>query len=114
MLALLAHPSAGTAAGILRQVFGHLPGDFAFRLWDGTEVRMGSGEPPFTVVFSAAAAFTRLIRDPSPGNFAEAYVDNAIDIEGDLFAAMTVANAVEDLDLSLGKRLRILVSMWKG
>ena len=75
---------------------GALPGPFAFRLWDGTEVRLGSGMPVATAVIKSPEAFVRLMRDPSPGNFAEAYVDSAIDLEGDLFATMDVANAVED------------------
>ena len=41
----LPHPSPGRAARILREMFGHIPVAFAFRLWDGQEVRVGSGEP---------------------------------------------------------------------
>jgi hypothetical protein len=56
---------------------------------------------------------TRLISDPSPLNFAEAYVQGAIDLDGDLFKAMSVANAIEEIRLSLGDRLRILLALWR-
>jgi cyclopropane-fatty-acyl-phospholipid synthase len=100
------------AAAILREIFGDPVASFGFRLWDGTDVALGEGPPRFTVVLHAPRTFVRLIRDPSPLNFAEAFVDGAIDIEGDLFAAMHVANAIEDLKVPLKVRLRALGVMW--
>jgi hypothetical protein len=105
-------PSAPVAASILREVFAPLRSPLAFRLWDGTEVRLGHGEPPCTVVVRSSETFADLMRDPSPGHFAEAYANDAIDIQGDLFAAMHVANEVEEIKLTLGQRLRILRSLW--
>lgn len=99
------------AAGVLRQVFASVQADFAFRLWDGTLVAFGSGEPAFTVAIHTRETFFRLMRDPTPLAFGEAYVESAIDIEGDLFAAMHVAAALEDLRLPLAQRLRLLLSM---
>lgn len=111
---LTPRPSAARAAGILRDVFGSIQAPFAFRLWDGQEVRLGGGAPVCTAVIKSPEIFLRLIRDPTPYNFAEAYVASAIDLEGDLFAAMNVANAVEELRVPLLKRARILLSLWKG
>ncbi|MBI1734940.1 MAG: hypothetical protein HYR51_07180 [Candidatus Rokubacteria bacterium] len=99
------------AAHVLRRVFAAVPGDFAFRLWDGTVVRFGALPPAFTVVIHAPETFVALLRDPTPLAFGEAYIDTAIDIEGDLFAAMHVANAIEDLDVPLSERLRLLLSL---
>jgi hypothetical protein len=109
----LPRPSPGRAAGILRQVFGRIQASFAFRLWDGQEVRLGSDEPVCTAVIKTPETFVRLMRDPTPYAFALAYVESAIDLEGDLFAAMDVANAVEELRLSPWQKLRILRSLWK-
>ena len=110
---LAPQPTPARAAAILREVFGALPGPFAFRLWDGTEVRLGSGVPVATAVIKSPDAFVQLMRDPSPGNFAEAYVDSAIDLEGDLFATMDVANAVEQVRLSPTQKVRLFLSMWR-
>lgn len=110
---LTPRPTAHRAAAILREVFGSLEAPFAFRLWDGTEVRFGQERPVATAVIKSPETFVRLMRDPSPGNFAEAYVASDIDLEGDLFATMDVANAIEEIQLSGPKKLRLLFSMWR-
>ena len=99
-------------ASILRLVFGELATGFAFRLWDGSEVAFGEDGARFTVVVHAPQTFRRLIRDPKPSNFAEAFVESAIDIEGDLFAAMEVADAIENIKVPLSVRLRLLGTLW--
>jgi len=99
------------AAGVLRQVFADVQAAFAFRLWDGTLVPFGSGAPAFTVVIHAPDTFLRLMRDPTPLTFGEAYVQSTIDIEGDLFAAMHVANTLEEIRIPLAQRLRLLLSL---
>jgi cyclopropane-fatty-acyl-phospholipid synthase len=106
--------SSRRAAEILDRLFGHLAGGFAFRLWDGVPVTFGRDAPVCTAVIHRPETFARLVRDPSPLNFAEAYVDGAIDIEGDLFAAMTIANAVEKIHVPFVDRLRILWALWRG
>jgi cyclopropane-fatty-acyl-phospholipid synthase len=106
--------SSRRAAEILHHVFGAVPGGFAFRLWDGVPVTFGRDAPVCTAVIHRPETFARLVRDPSPLNFAEAYVDGAIDIEGDLFAAMTIANAVEQIHVPFVDRLKILWALWRG
>jgi len=106
--------SAQRAVPILRRLFGHLQSGVAFRLWDGTPVTLGAGAPACTVVLHRPETFSRLVRDPSPLNFAEAYVEGAIDIEGDLFAAMRIANSIEDLRVSALDRWRLLVALVRG
>src|SRR5262245_33647721 len=108
---LLPRPRPATAARILREVFGQVRASFAFRLWDGTEVRFGHGEPVCVAVVKSPEAFMDLMRDPSPGQFAEAYVDGRIDLEGDLYRTMTVANAVESVRITPGQRLRIVAAL---
>jgi cyclopropane-fatty-acyl-phospholipid synthase len=104
--------SAARAAAVLRQVFGHLTtASFAFRLWEGTTVAVGPQDPTFTVVFPTPDVFRRLMRRPTPYAFAEAYVESALDIEGDLFAAMHVSDALEALRMPLGERLRLAWTM---
>lgn len=106
--------SSRRAVEILRRVFARIPTGFAFRLWDGTLVSLGEGAPVCTAVVKEPATFIRLMRDPSPLNFAEAYVEGALDIEGDLFAGMKVADAMEEIRLSATDRLRLFVSLWRS
>jgi hypothetical protein len=110
---LLPTPTPGRAAAILREVFGGLPASFAFRLWDGQEVRFGAGVLVCTAVIKSPETFLSLIRDPSPYNFAEAYVQSRLDLEGDLFATMEVANAVESLQVTPLRKLSIFLSLWR-
>jgi len=114
MLAFLTPtPTPPRAAAILKTVFGTLPASFAFRLWDGQEVRFGSDTPACIAVIKSPETFLHLIRDPSPYNFAEAYVQNRLDLEGDLFSAMDVANIVETLKVTRLQKLSILLSLWR-
>lgn len=114
MLAFLTPtPTPARAAAILRQIFGGLPASFAFRLWDGREVRVGPGAPVCTAVIKSPETFLDLIRDPSPYNFAEAYVQSRLDLEGDLFRAMDVANAVENVRVTPLQKIKILLSLWR-
>jgi hypothetical protein len=106
-------PTPARAAAILRRVFAGLPGPLAFRLWDGQEVRLGPGDPVCTAVIKSPETFLSLIRNPTPYNFAEAYVQSRLDLEGDLFATMSVANAVEKLRVSPLEKLSIFLSLWR-
>lgn len=108
------NPSPRRAAEVLHRIFDRVPGGFAFRLWDGSVVALGGGTPVCTAVLHQPETFIRLIRDPSPLNFAEAYVDGSIDIEGDLFDAMSVANSIEEIRVPFVERLRALVTLWRG
>jgi hypothetical protein len=114
MLGRLLRPGPRTAADILRQVFGGVRVSFAFRLWDGTEIRIGPDAPVCTAVIKSPEVFVSLMRDPSPGHFAEAYVSEQVDIEGDLYGTMRVANAMEGVTISAGQRLKILSAMLRG
>ena len=106
--------SSRRAAEILRRVFGHVATGFAFRLWDGTLVPLGGSAPVCTAVVHRPETFIRLVQDPTPLNFAEAYVEGAIDLEGDLFGAMSVADAMEGFHVSLRERLQIFLALWRG
>ena len=114
MMTLSRPLSSRRAALILRRVFGGIPTGWAFRLWDGTLVPLGHGTPVCTAVVHRPETFIRLMRDPTPYAFAEAYVEGALDLEGDLFAAMTIADAMEEIRLSRRDRLRLLVDLWRG
>jgi hypothetical protein len=113
LASLMPTPTPGRAAAVLREVFSGLPASFAFRLWDGQEVRFGAGAPVCTAVIKSPETFLSLIRDPSPYNFAEAYVQSRLDLEGDLFATMEVANAVESLKITPRQKLSIFLSLWR-
>jgi hypothetical protein len=114
MMPLPRRTTSRRAAEVLRHIFRRVTTGCAFRLWDGTCVVLGPGDPVCTAVVHSPETFMRLIRDPTPRNFAEAYVEGAIDLEGDLFRAMNVADAMDEIRLSVVDRLRILLTLWRG
>ena len=114
MASLLPHPTPARAAHVLRELFGHIVAPVVFRLWDGREVRLSPDQALSTVVFKSPEVFLDLIRDPTPYNFAEAYVNGRLDFEGDMFAIMPLANQVEGLRVPLHQKARLLLSLWRA
>src|SRR5262245_4483599 len=100
---------AASARRLLAQVFASARVPFVFRLWDGSEARVGApGDAGFAVVFPSRAIFRHCLRRPTPLRFGEAYIGCDIDIEGDVFAAMRAAEVLEHLRVPLVTRLRAL------
>jgi cyclopropane-fatty-acyl-phospholipid synthase len=114
MARLLPSPTTARAAAILREIFGRIHAPVAFRLWDGSEVRLSGDKALSTVVIKSPETFLGLIQDPTPYSFAEAYVSGAVDFEGDIFAVMPVANEIGELRVPVHQKLRLLLSFWKG
>ena len=111
---LLPSPTPARAAAMLREIFGRIHAPVAFRLWDGSEVRLSGDKALSTVVIKSPETFLALIQDPSPYNFAEAYVSGRVDFDGDIFAVMPLANEMEELRVPTLQKLRVLLSLWKG
>jgi cyclopropane-fatty-acyl-phospholipid synthase len=105
--------AAAAAAEILREVFGKMENGFTFRLWDGTEVRVGLNVNPFCVGINSPAVLRRILAHPTPDVFAEAYINQEIDLEGDLFACMHVANEIEMLEIPFWRRLFLGYRAWR-
>ncbi len=114
MARLLANPTPARAAAVVREIFGNIKAPVAFRLWDGSEVRLSGDKALSTVVIKSPETFLGLIQDPTPYSFAEAYVSGRVDFEGDIFAVMPVANEMEELRVPTLQKLRLFLSLWRG
>lgn len=73
-----------------------VPGDVAYavRLWNGRSATVGTGRPRFTLVVRSPRALATLLLRPSLLALGEAFIDGAIDVEGDLRAAAAAAYAL--------------------
>ena len=111
---MLPSPTPARAAAILREVFGRIQAPVTFRLWDGSEVRLAGDKPLCAVIIKSAETFLHLMLHPRPYDFALAYVNSAIDLEGDMFAIMPVADEIEEIRVPPRLKLRLLLSLWKG
>lgn len=99
---------------LVHRLLAGVPGaSFAVRYWDGDEVRYGPGPPEFTLHLRDAAAVRRVLGDPSLG-FGEAYMDGAIEVEGDLRDVMRLmfTPAAERLAAAWPARLGRALSGW--
>jgi cyclopropane-fatty-acyl-phospholipid synthase len=74
------------------------PRRFAVRLWDQTEIPAeGEGKPQFTLVLNHPGALRRMFFPPGELSIGEAYLRGDFDIEGDIFAALGLAEGFTDL-----------------
>jgi hypothetical protein len=102
---------ADNAARLLSRAFEPADLPLAFRLWDGTTVRVGRGDPAFALVFTSRRVFKRLLLRPTPLRFGEAFIGGDIDIEGDVFAAMEAAHRLEGMRWPVMTRVAMVVGL---
>jgi cyclopropane-fatty-acyl-phospholipid synthase len=70
---------------------------FDVRYWDGTVERGGERATvpsSFTLVVARPGALRRMLLPPSELSIVEAYISGDVDVEGDLSATMTIADAI--------------------
>ena len=69
------------------------PRDFSIRLWDGSEWLAETGSSRFTFVLNHPDGLQRFFQNPSSDlSIAEAFIRGELDVEGELEAAMPLAN----------------------
>jgi len=104
--------SADPAPQIAREALSLLFGPpaargFAVRLWDGS-TDSPSGSPRFTLILRRPGALRRMVLPPTQRRIGEAYVRNAIDVEGDLEAAASLVESIARRAQRPGTALRLL------
>ncbi len=101
--------AAHTARPILERIFRDAKPGIRCRLWDGSEVCVGSPLASFTLTVNGPDAFRRCFGSGNTRAMAECFVERGLDVEGDLFDALRVANQLEDLSLDWIDRLSIWI-----
>ncbi|MDY7106099.1 MAG: class I SAM-dependent methyltransferase [Actinomycetota bacterium] len=84
----------------LRTVIDEILGDelpLRLKAYDGTDV--GPADAPATVVVKNRNALRRIVQAPGELGFARAFVAGDIDIEGDLYAALSVQDHMQDVNV---------------
>ena len=82
-----------------RRVVATLFGDtadrrFDVRYWDGSVEPGGLPDRRFTIALTRPGALRRMLLPPSELSIVEAYLSGDVDVEGDLSAAATIADAI--------------------
>jgi cyclopropane-fatty-acyl-phospholipid synthase len=97
---------ADDARALIERAFAsHPTRDFAVRLWDGQEIRWNP-TPRFTLAFHHRETFRRCFSTRDPTDFAEAYADGHLQVEGDLWAAIGLAAYLRSLQMGFREKLR--------
>ena len=99
------------AAAVLERIFATVKPGLRYRLWDGSEGSVGNPDGSFTLVVRDPDTFRQTFGSNNTRLMAEAFVDDRVDVDGDLFAALRVANQLEDLELGLLDKLGIFLDL---
>jgi cyclopropane-fatty-acyl-phospholipid synthase len=92
---------AAAAIGPLIKALGEKR-DFAVRFWDGRGFRAPRGvQPPFTLVIRRPGALRRMLLPPTDLAIGEAFVHGDFDVEGDIFAFVSLPDRFGQLPLGL-------------
>jgi len=100
---------ADRARRTVRRVFRDYPGAVAVRLWNGETLNFGAGVPEVTLMFHHPGLFRDLILFRDPLRLAEAYFEGALDVEGDIYAALRLKDHLQSLNLSAAERAAFLL-----
>jgi len=104
------------AVELLLRLFRRYPGVLSLRLWNGTTVRAGTDaaaggeaasgqDSPFTLVFRSPEAVWSAVLGNDPLALADAYFRGELDIEGDFFAALSIKDHLDALQMPLAEKL---------
>ncbi len=95
---------------VLTKIFKDHPRDFDIRLWDGRSIGWQT-EPRFTLVFRDKQTFKRIIMNGNALVAGAAFIENKLDIEGDLFAAIGLGDYLSGLKLNWRDKLSLLAKI---
>jgi cyclopropane-fatty-acyl-phospholipid synthase len=94
----------------LAEVFERIAGpdaDVEFLAFDGSKA--GSpGSPPVTISIRTPTAVSYLAQAPGALGLARAYVSGQLDVEGDMYTALSRLASAQRMDLSLPERLSVI------
>jgi cyclopropane-fatty-acyl-phospholipid synthase len=105
-----AYRGSEQAALLLMRLFRRYPGVITVRLWNGTSIRAGSGagsgaDSPFTLVFHSPEVVWSAVLGRDPLALADAYFRGDLDIEGDFFAALSIKDHLDALQMPPAEKL---------
>ncbi len=97
---------------ILEKAFSVTQKSFNVELWDGSIMKFSphSG-PEFTLVFSNKKVFKEIFFKPNAFTAGEAFVNNDLDIKGDFFQAVRLADDFASIKLPFFDIVKILYNL---
>jgi cyclopropane-fatty-acyl-phospholipid synthase len=96
----------------LAEVFERIAGPdapVAFRAYDGS--RAGAADSPITLTLKSPVAVSYLAQAPGALGLARAYVSGHLDVDGDMYTALSRLTQVQRTEVGLGEKLSLLRSL---
>lgn len=103
-----AMPGIELAQQILSRLFRDFDAGLRICLWDGSEMHLGRARPAFSLCFRSAKVFQEFILTRDPLCLVEAYFQQLIDIDGDLYSALKLRHYLASLQLSLTEKAALV------
>ena len=99
-------------------MFGRYPGSVNLRLWNGEQLIVGAGRTgaaplPFTLVFHDPEVVWSAILNHDPLVLAESFFRGNLEIEGDFFAALSIKDHLDALQMSAGEQIWAATMAWR-
>lgn len=106
-------PDTARARRILELLLHDAGAALAVRLRHGATLEFGGGTPRYTLVLHEPRVLRELILTRDPLRLADAYVRGAVDVEGDLEAALALRDHFAALRLPTAKKLALIAgALW--
>ena len=102
-----------SAVRIFHRLLRGYGGSAALRLWNNTLHASSDTSPTFTLVLRDPALLRRLVFDRNPVLLADAYFSGGLDLEGDLYSAISLKTHFEGLSLSWRDKFALLRDAWR-
>ncbi len=102
-----------SAVRIFERLLRGYDGSAALRLWNNTLHASSDRSPTFTLVVRDPSLLRRLVFNRDPVLLADAYFSGVLDLEGDLYSAISLKTHFERLSLSWRDRLALLRDAWR-
>ncbi|MDP1692173.1 MAG: cyclopropane-fatty-acyl-phospholipid synthase family protein [Burkholderiaceae bacterium] len=102
-----------SAIRILERLLRGYKGAVALRLWNNAVHAPADEAPVFTLVVRDPGLLRRLVFERNPVLLADAYFRGVIDLEGDLYSALSLKTHFEGLSLNWRDKLALLRDAWR-
>ena len=109
--------SSGTDSDVAARIVARLLRGFSssagLRLWNDRYYHIGLGPPAFTLVLRDPGLLRQIMTAKSALFLADAYFRNQLDIEGDLYTALTLKTHFAKLHFSWREKMALLLETWR-
>src|SRR3989339_327167 len=85
---------------LLDKIFKNHPKNFSVKIWDGRVISWNNN-PKFMLIFKNKRIFKKIMASADLYIAGEAFIENNIDIEGDVFAAVRLGDYLSQIKLTM-------------